>query len=362
MSERVVVTGVGVVAAAVMGGWDTLVAYLEASRPRLTSEDDPSEVDESALAAVMDEAETRRLSRVCRITLAATRLALADAGLGAGSDLGLVIGTEFGDLRSTVEFADGYLDRGHAGLSALLFPSTVMNTMAATTAIGVGARAASLTLNASAVAGELAVARAAAAIASGRTPRMIAGGVDESDPLRRRILREVGASVGAHGDGATLLVLESLAGARARGARILGEVCGTAWGALPAPPHGVGRTASSPVIAGALRAAGVAPHDIGWVYSSARTDLARARWEHAVLDEAFSGRALACLARGPLGGEGTGAGALSIAAAAWTARTRRLPQHGGETPVPVTGRGLVHGLARGGTQVALVIGHGEHSR
>src|SRR5207244_4667492 len=108
----------------------------------------------------------------------------ADAGLGPDPcpGLGLVIGAEFGDLRSTIEFVNGYLCRGPGGLSALLFPNTVMNTMAATTAIAVAARGLSLTLNAPTVAAELAIARPVAAGPSRRGEAARARGVDHIRP------------------------------------------------------------------------------------------------------------------------------------------------------------------------------------
>src|SRR2546428_3837048 len=185
---RVVVTGVGVVTGAVTGGREQVRAFLASSgAPALR-------VPGSALLGLVDEGEARRLSRVCQLSVAAARIALADAGLGPCPGLGLVIGAEFGDLRSTIEFVNGYLRRGPGGLSALLFPNTVMNTMAATTAIAVAARGLSLTLNAPTVAGELAVARAAAAVRSGRVEAVLAGGVDEIDPFLAEVLVEAGAA------------------------------------------------------------------------------------------------------------------------------------------------------------------------
>src|SRR5439155_195031 len=86
------------------------------------------------LSRLLDETEARRLSRVCQMTVAAGRLALAEAGLAGGTELALLVGTEFGDMVSTIRFVDDYLQRGIPGLSALLFPHTVMNTMAAPTA------------------------------------------------------------------------------------------------------------------------------------------------------------------------------------------------------------------------------------
>ena len=357
MSERVVITGVGVVSGGVVGGWDRLAAFLEASRPTASV---PPGVAGDVLRTLVDESEARRLSRVCQLTVAASRLALADADVAAGEELGLVVGTEFGDLRSTVEFADGYLDRGPAGLSALLFPNTVMNTMAASTAIAVRARAATLTLNAPAVAGELAVARAVSAITAGRAERVIAGGVDELDPVRDRVLEELGAMDDARSEGAAVLVLESLSSARARHARLLAEVRGVAWGAVPARPDAVGRTTASRVIARVVRAASLRERDIGWIYTSESGDRARAQWERAVLSDAFEGHLPAVAGLGRVIGHGAGSGALRVAAAAWTAWSGRFLGGAGDTPSPVgprTGQpGLVSGLARGGTQVALVVG------
>jgi len=157
--RRVAVTGVGVLGGAVAGGSDAVRAFLArapgGAAPRAVvraagrstaeaSGEMPRAVPAATLSALIDEGEARRLSRACQLSVGAARLALADAGLGPGRDLGLVVGTEFGDLRSTIEFVDGYLERGPVGLSPLLFPNTVMNTMAAATAIAVTAREVSL--------------------------------------------------------------------------------------------------------------------------------------------------------------------------------------------------------------------------
>ena len=334
--RRVAVTGVGVLGGAVAGGSDAVRAFLArapgGAAPRAVvraagrstaeaSGEMPRAVPAATLSALIDEGEARRLSRACQLSVGAARLALADAGLGPGRDLGLVVGTEFGDLRSTIEFVNGYLRRGPGGLSPLLFPNTVMNTMAAAAAIAVTARELSLTLNAPTVAGELAVARATALVRAGRAPAVLAGGMDQLDPV----------------------LLEALDAARARGARVLGEVAGAAWRALPARPYGVGRRpAASGAIAAALADARVAPGEVGSVQLSAAGDVLRDRWEQALVEAALGAHRPRTAALGPVVGRHSGLVALAVAAAAADAGAAGAPA-------------LVHAVARGGSEVCLVV-------
>jgi len=353
VSDRstVVITGVGVVSSAVTGDSAALGAFLAA--PTVPADDG---VSAGTLAGLVDGTEARRLSRVCQLTIAAARLALRESGVDPAAGLGLVVGTEFGDLASTHAFADGFLARGPGGLSALLFPNTVMNTMVATTAIAIGAREMAVTLNAPTVAGELAVARAAAAVAAGRLPAVLAGGVDELDPVVERELVRLGLGAERRGEGAAFVMLEPREAARGRGAHVLGEVTAAVWRAVPARPWGVGHTARSHAIDAVLEAAHARTEDIGWVYASASRDDARDRWEADVLGTAL-GADVPVSALGRALGRHAGLGVLRVAAAAWTARSRLLPiAEGGLRLERVgAGRGLVHGLARGGAHVALMV-------
>jgi 3-oxoacyl-[acyl-carrier-protein] synthase II len=351
MLRPVVITGVGVVGPGLVGSGQTLRGWLAAppSPPRVRV------VDDTLLAALMDGADPRRTSRVSRFTVAATRLALADAGLDDVSGAGFVLGTEHGDLHSAIEFSEGFLRGGPSGVSALTFPNTVMNTMASATTIACGARGPALTLNVRAVGGELAVARAAHTIASGRLDVALAGGVDVRNPTVEATLAELGAGAEIRGEGATVLVLESLDHAEERGASPAGEILGAAWRGLPARPNGVGRRVESRAIAEAVTESGVPENAITWAYGSSSGDAPLDAWERALLAHALGPEVtVASLARHF--GQHSGLGALRVAAAAWSASAGRLV----DPPIGVSpGPGLVHGIGRGGTHVALVVGDGR---
>jgi 3-oxoacyl-(acyl-carrier-protein) synthase len=369
--RRVVITGMGSVSAAGAGGTpavaDALARRPATIAPVAAFELDgcashlAAEVDEARFMALLDPDSVRRLSRICRMTLAACRTAVQEAGLGGGTRLGLVVGSEHGDFRSGGEFVDGFLRRGPAGLSPLTFPSTVMNSMAAVAGIAIDAKATSVTLNQETVAGDLAVARAVALITDGRAEAVIAGGVDELFSHVYRNLARLGAlspmGGGAPegcrpyatdhngpvlGEGATFVVLEEREAAHARGAAILAEILGAAWGAIPVAPHTAParRRDARAIARRALDQAGIGAGSLARCYGSGNGDPALDDWELRLLD-ADGVRDPVSLA--PLFGQHGGLGALRVAAAALDARAGSAPA-------------LVHGIARGGCRTALVIG------
>src|SRR5262245_27579819 len=111
--RRVVVTGLGTVNAASAGGTSALVTALRSGRSAIAPIRSfdvegsacrlAAEVDEAILADLVDRDAARRLSRICRLAVAASRQAVADAGLdpGASGRLAIVMGTEHGDFRSS---------------------------------------------------------------------------------------------------------------------------------------------------------------------------------------------------------------------------------------------------------------------
>src|SRR5262245_41740383 len=92
--RRVGITGMGTVNALTSGGRCAVAGALALDRSGIgplrafAAEDILSrlaaEVDDGALATMVDPSEARRLSRICRLTVAACRLAVEDAGIGPG--------------------------------------------------------------------------------------------------------------------------------------------------------------------------------------------------------------------------------------------------------------------------------------
>jgi 3-oxoacyl-(acyl-carrier-protein) synthase len=271
----------------------------------------------------------------------------------------------------------------------MVFPNTVMNTMAAAASIAVGAKGASVTLNQQTVAGELAVARAAAMVASGRMQAVLAGGVDEIAPTLYRMLSKLRALSPMNdgpegcwpfdrrhngrvlGEGATFVLLEPLENALERGATIYAELRGAAWGNSPGGAHRRGSSANGngSVITRALAQAELPLEAIGWAYLSGNGDPALDDWQLKRVNAAFTAHQPRLTSLTPLAGDHAGLGALRVAAATWTTRSGRVPSISslrdpvssdcafatGSQHCSAKGPGLVHGVARGGTEVALVI-------
>jgi 3-oxoacyl-(acyl-carrier-protein) synthase len=341
-----------------------------------------------------DVDEARRWSRLSYMTVTACRQAVVEAGFDTSPTLhqcGLVVGTEFGDLRSTEAFASGFLRKGPLGLSPLLFPNTVMNAMAGATSMALGLKGPMLTLNQRGVAGETAVVRAIALIVAGRAPAVIACGVDElfatlyetlvllhvpsphdggEEACRPFDRRHNGPILG---EGATALLVESPAHAQARGAPILAEVRGAQRGGLAVRPNHYPlphQVASSGIINQALAESGVAPHEVAVAYLSGSGEPHHDTAELALLASTFTTTSPLITSITHLVGEYGGLGALRVAAATVTARHGLLPtlsylRQPVRTDVrfatpgrPHLAQGvvLVHGLARGGMQTALILG------
>jgi 3-oxoacyl-[acyl-carrier-protein] synthase II len=222
----------------------------------------------AALAPWLPAAEARRMGPPSRLAVAATRMALADAGLDpallAGPGTAVVLSTAFGPCSFSEALLRQVLRDGPEAASPYLFTESVANAPAAQIAIACGARGANVTLCQREAGPLLAVARGAAEVAAGSAERALVGAVDEMSPLLHAVLDRFGAlargrpargDLGGCGeigrpfdrrrdgvlaaDGVTVLLLESAAAAARAGRVPLARVYG--WGSAfdpSAPPTG----------------------------------------------------------------------------------------------------------------------------
>jgi len=301
------------------------------------------------------------------MALAACRLALADAGLAPAAldpvRTGLGLGSAWSNLGETAVFLDRLFARGQG--NPLLFPNLVFNAPLSYAAIELGITGPTAMLSAQEASGEAAIAWGAGQVTAGAVDVCLAGGVDELDAVLHQVLREgrllaraaprpldPAADGVCPGEGAAVLILEPLAGALARGARVHARLIAPPAFAVPAPVHGWARD-PVPLAEGLGRA--IAGAEVVFAAASGRPELDAL--EAAALARALGARRPAVTAvRGALGDFGA-AGALATAAAALAISTGIIPPTVGVVPPARAGLDVVAGAARqGGLRAALVNG------
>lgn len=356
-------------------------------------------VEADALAPWLPGAAARRMSRPSRMAVAAARMALADAGLAddgeawkaVAEDTALVLATAYGPSSVSEELEKQILLTGPEAASPALFAEAVANAPAAQVARLTGARGANLTVTAREAGGLLAVRQAAAEVAAGRSPLVLAGIVDEVTDLLQAVLDRFGSLARSRrpgeppvarpfdrrrggfvtGEGSAVLVLEDAERAAARGRRPLAAVAGTGSAFDPTAPRsgwGTGERALGTALRRTLERAGVRPGDLDLVVSGASGSRAGDRLEARTLREAWGGEELPPVVApkgvtGELGGGVLAAGVLALEGAAFgpSPGFRRpdpelvlVPWAGGSFPRPVR-RVLLTTLAVGGGAAWVVL-------
>jgi 3-oxoacyl-[acyl-carrier-protein] synthase II len=347
MRGEVVVTGIGVVSplgdsAAALH--QALVAGRTAFAPVTAFPVDGAGAHHAAEVAGFDparylgDANFRPLDRTGLLAACAARLALEDAGWTGGAEpggeLALVLGTMYGSVRTIAEFDRRGIEAGPLYVKPFDFANSVINAAAGQTAIWHRLRGPNSTVSTGNTSGVQALALAADLVSEGRAAVALAGGAEElcfesfvafaragalapdSEPPRPF---DAGRRGFALGEGAAFLVLESAAGAAARGARVLARVLGhgSAFDASQGCDAASGARAVSRAVRLALGDAGVAAADVDAVSAAASGHLSADRAEAAGLADALGPRAATVALTAPKGafGECLGAsGGLQAAA------------------------------------------------
>lgn len=244
-------------------------------------------VDPLGLKPYLDPQLARRLSLPSRMAVAAARMALADAGLEraelAGRDVAVSLGTAFGPNEFTVRLLDQIRHPGPESASPFLFMESVANAHAGQVALDSRLRGTNATVVQREASALLAVAQGMVCLASEHCELALVGCVDEVTPLTHGMLDRFGAlSRGktwdsecgrafdaeregiVYSEGATVLVLERAARARARGAPIRARLRAAIRANDPsasASNWGSGHVHLASALRRGLKRAGIAPID-----------------------------------------------------------------------------------------------------
>lgn len=194
--------------------------------------------------------EARRMDRVTQLGLAAANQALANSNLTLDADTclmtGVVLGCGMGNMASAVEAVNTFNEKGALRMSPFFIPMMLADSPAATISIANGLQGPNMAIATACAAGNNALGEAAKMIQRGAANVMLAGGAEaplipmviagfnatgalstyEGDPARASRPFDAARDGFVTGEGAAVLVLESLEHALARGARIYAEFLG----------------------------------------------------------------------------------------------------------------------------------------
>jgi 3-oxoacyl-[acyl-carrier-protein] synthase II len=177
----------------------------------------------------LDPMKARRLDRGTRLGTIAVQRALEDARLADTSDVGLLLGSAFGNVDGSAAFMHRIFEKGARSASPAEFPNLVPSSPVGHASIYLGLRGAAFATADLATSGESAVVQAVQLMRAGEAARFVAGSVEPRSDIVERVLAALFAhapsQAGAkHADVAAAVVLEAADAARERGARVLARI------------------------------------------------------------------------------------------------------------------------------------------
>ncbi len=302
MGRRVVVTGVGLITPLGTGTektWDNLVAGKSGIR-RITRFDAEGtdmpctiagEVPDFNVEDFLNRKDARKMDTFIHYGVAAADLALKHSGLeineANAERVGVIIGSGIGGLPMIEKTMRAYEQAGRRKISPFFIPQTIINMASGWVSMRTGAKGPNSATVTACATGTHAIGDAFDIIARGDADAMIAGGCEScvcelgiggfsaskalstrnDEPERASRPWDVDRDGFVMGEGAGVLVLESLDSARARGATILAEVAGYGMSGdayhMTAPaPEGEG---GARCMKAALDSAGIHPDEVDYV-------------------------------------------------------------------------------------------------
>ena len=303
---RVVVSGMGAVTALgldVQTSWNGMiegrsgVARITQFDPSRLTTTIAAEVKDFDPSAVLDRKEQRRNDRYVQFALVASREAMIQAGLperlegDLAERTGVIVGTGIGGIRTLADQILLMAEKGPDRMSPFLIPMAISNLAAGVIAIVFGPQGPNFSVVSACATGGHSIGEAWETIRRGDADVMIAGGTEATghealvggfasmralstrndEPERASRPFDAGRDGFVIGEGAGVVILESLENALGRGAEPLAEVVG--YGAtadaihitLPAP----GGAGAVRAIRRALEKAGLSVDDVEMVNAHA---------------------------------------------------------------------------------------------
>ena len=197
----------------------------------------------------MDPKAARRMEVFSQYAVAAAGQALKDAGIDMEKEdpyrVGVCVSSGIGSLQAVEREYKKLLDKGPGRVNPLLVPLMISNMAAGNVSIQFGLKGKSINVVTACATGTHSIGEAMRSIQHGEADVMVAGGTESSitptgvagftaltalssatDPERASIPFDAERSGFVMGEGAGVVVLESLEHAKARGAKIYAELAG----------------------------------------------------------------------------------------------------------------------------------------
>ena len=326
MRKRVVVTGLGCISPLGLGvgeTWDALLAGKSGAGP-ITRFDASNHKTKFAAevkgfdpVALFGAREARKMDRFTQFAVAAAMEAMTQAHLTIDDSnrdhIGILIGTGIGGIATMLDNYDVLQERGPERVSPFLIPMMISDSAAGILAIRTGARGPNMALATACATGTNALGEAASMIRRGAADVMLVGSSEAAivplamagmnvmtalstrndEPQRASRPFDKNRDGFLMGEGAGMLVLESLESAQARGAKILCEFVG--YGAsddayhISAPAeNGAGAAISMQL---ALEDAGLKVEDIEYINAHGTSTQLNDKSETAAIKTVFGEQA-----------------------------------------------------------------------
>lgn len=249
-----------------------------------------AQVDDFNAKDFMDPKAARRMEKFCQYAVAAAKEAVEDAQLDISKEdpymVGVSIGSGIGSLEQAEVNTQKIMEKGPGRVNPLLVPEMITNMAAGNVSIVLGAKGKSLNVVTACATGTHSIGEAYRSIQCNDADVMIAGGTEScitplgiagfaaltalstsEDPMKASRPFDKDRDGFVMGEGAGVVVLESLEHAQARGAKIYAEVVG--YGATSDAFHitspaedGAG---AARAMTNAMKEAGVQPEEVDYI-------------------------------------------------------------------------------------------------